>query len=776
MDNKLKPGRLLKTLFSIRSSNRQRGALLMGLIAAIVIVSALGAGLIYIFSSSNLNPISGNYAQRAYLNAESGFRYLTALYRVDGNQSLFNVTYQNLSLPSGGTVTVYGTTPNDEATATATVTGSTLNLTILSGTSFPAAPGIFKIGNTSYRYTGKSGNTLSNIRPWPLTGFTEGSTVLTAVQQTKITSTGTFGGGFWNVSRTINYVWPLSGTMGPVNDGDRPPDNQDVTKFIYSKLNKDGSDLIAAIVNAFRNLIALFTGKPAASITGVDVMRWWFEDQGRAIYPSSGCGYLAESWGLYNWDSDESAIKATMADRFFLPYNYNFLTEWQTQDSRLNYDGQTKIKVDGWLAKQYLVGLSVRADTQCWSGGKPVSIHQYGISYAKGHNNKFYLPNSYDPFIVFWRSVGDTFRLIAYKKLAVGDGVIEGLSFFDDMETDPNGWTAEKTGHSPLPEWSTSQSYSSSHSRRLKADYQFGDILPVQARIKRTVNFSGASTATISFWHKRGSVWNNSPSAMLQIYGSGSWHTVRSFTPGADWTKEEPPVQVSNADSILWDLGSATEIRFVVQADGGWPGRAAEMYIDDVQIVAQRLVDYATIGVRVREKGTTDNLSNEFEIFYGDTTSSSGNGTAVVDNNRGSNPRNQTNWMPMPMSKLTSAKDRFTVASSVSDNADTAAANPWYWVNGTAASSVSYTDPTSGFDNCTYTLTNGGSLERSSIIKTSGANCRTTDKIYPNYTSGSAPEEFGIHIYSDISFNTWFDDTNILITGRNSAYERPFQY
>jgi Tfp pilus assembly protein PilX len=151
MDNKLKPGRLLKTLFSIRSSNRQRGALLMVLIVAMVIISSLGLGIIYIFSSSNLNPISGNYAQRAYLNAESGFRYLTALYRVDGNQSLFNVTYQNLSLPSGGTVTVSATTPNDEATATATVTGSTLNLTILSGTSFPAAPGIFKIGNTSYR-------------------------------------------------------------------------------------------------------------------------------------------------------------------------------------------------------------------------------------------------------------------------------------------------------------------------------------------------------------------------------------------------------------------------------------------------------------------------------------------------------------------------------------------------------------------------------------------------------------------------------------------------
>ena len=138
--------------------NGQKGALLVVLIITMVVLSLLSGGIVYIFYSSTLNPVSGNYAQRAYYNAEAGFRYVTALYRVAGDKTVFNqyATPQTITLPGdGGTVAVSVTTPTTFATATAAVSGSNLVLSGINGT-FPPAPGFFtKSGySTVYRYTG----------------------------------------------------------------------------------------------------------------------------------------------------------------------------------------------------------------------------------------------------------------------------------------------------------------------------------------------------------------------------------------------------------------------------------------------------------------------------------------------------------------------------------------------------------------------------------------------------------------------------------------------
>lgn len=780
--------------------NNQQGALLIGLIVAIVVASTLAAGMVYLISNANLNSLSSNFAKRSYYNAEAGFRYLIALYRnaespdvgklaLQNYESSYSVAARTITLPSGGeaVLLVEGLTGTYTPATAAYVSGSgsTLTVSVSSGT-FPSTIGFFKKGSadTIYRYTGTSASgsnvTLTGVYP-SITAASGDS--FTTVEKAKITSKGKFG-YLWN--RTVTYEWALSGSKYGVIDPTTPysPDNKDVTKFKYSDLNQMLASLAAVVISEIRAIFGM------GAISSVDVMRWYFENHCPSLLgvplcptalalPSSGCGSPVNSWGSYEWDEGQSAIKTNSTTSwwgghggFFLPYNYDFKTERSNANNRLNYDAQTKMRIEGWNKDNYLVGLSVRADSRCWaSGWDPVVMNQYGISYARGHNFMFNLPTDSDPYIVFWRSVGNNFKLIAYKKIADNDGVLEGMSFFDDMETDPNGWTAEKTGHSPLPEWSTSQYHSSSHSRRLKADYQFRDILPVQARIKRTVNFSGASTATISFWHKRGSVWNNSPSAMLQIYGSGSWNTVRSFTPvTADWTKET--VQVSNADSGLWDLGSATEIRFVVQADGGWINRAAEMYIDDVEIVAHRLKDWPTLGVRVREKGTSPNMSNEFEIFYGDTDSSTGNGTSIIDLSRNAVARNENRWLPAsPINTLTTAQDRLTVVSS---DTSIAADNRWYWwQNGASLPTTSPRTHISGEPDCDYTLISGGSKELYTVIKTSGSDCQTTDKYY---LGTNTPEEFAIHVYSNITWNTWFDDTNILLTNRSSAYSPGIQY
>ncbi|MBP7232839.1 MAG: hypothetical protein KBA28_13015, partial [Syntrophaceae bacterium] len=622
--------------------HNQKGGLLIGLIIIMVIASLLGAGMVYIISNTSLNSISSNFSKRAYYNAESGIRYLIALYRNadspdDGRLALQG--YQNsttVNMPSGGSVVLQvnglsGTfTP---ATANySSHSGSSLTLTITSGT-FPTTIGFFKKDGTEtiYRYTGSSlsGSTLTLTGVYP--SITTSGGAFSTVEKAKIIAKGKFGGGIW--SRQVTYEWPLSGSKygGMASGSPYAPDNKDVTKFKYSDFNISASKSVAAFVNFWLDIIAWFTGKSAAHLTGVDIMRWYFEEHCRdwfgtklcptaLVMPNSGCGAYVQSWGTYEWDEGESAIKANSSTSwwgghggFFLPYNYDFKAERTLGRGRLNYDAQTKMKIEGWNKNNYLVGLSVRADSRCWaSGWDPVVMNQYGISYARGNNYMFNLPNDRDPFLVFWRSIGNDFKLLAYKKLNFNDGVLEGMSFFDDMETSPNGWTVDTTGHSST-EWTTSQYHSSSHSRRLKGRYQSGDgLVNNYAFMWRNVNFAGASTATISFWYKKGSEWDSRSGWSVNILevgyynSSGTWSRLDSFTPTDSWQKAT--VQMTSG------LGSSTKLGISANTTIG----TTDVYIDDVDIVAYRLKDWPTLGVRVREKGTSGSMSNEFEIFYGD--------------------------------------------------------------------------------------------------------------------------------------------------------------
>jgi len=58
----------------------ERGAILVTLIAALVVFSALGAVMIGMFGTSALSQVAGNNAMKAYYLAESGFRYAASRY------------------------------------------------------------------------------------------------------------------------------------------------------------------------------------------------------------------------------------------------------------------------------------------------------------------------------------------------------------------------------------------------------------------------------------------------------------------------------------------------------------------------------------------------------------------------------------------------------------------------------------------------------------------------------------------------------------------------
>jgi prepilin-type N-terminal cleavage/methylation domain-containing protein len=89
---------------SIRWRSRlqgQRGAILVTLIAAMVVFAALGAVMISMFGTAAMSQASGNYSQRAYYLAESGFRYAASRYiAVDLGSESANETARETLLES----------------------------------------------------------------------------------------------------------------------------------------------------------------------------------------------------------------------------------------------------------------------------------------------------------------------------------------------------------------------------------------------------------------------------------------------------------------------------------------------------------------------------------------------------------------------------------------------------------------------------------------------------------------------------------------------------
>lgn len=349
-----------------RIRNNQKGALLIGLIITMVIISALSGAMVYIFSSSTLNPVSGKYAQQAYYNAEAGFRYLTAVYRNEANSAAGRTAVittfaspKTITLPSGGTAKVtmsplaYIYTP---ATATATLSGSDLVLSGITG-SFPTAPGFFSIGTgtTVYRYLGTIPSppvpghplTLTGITP---SGYTGGS--IQTVEHTTITSVGTYGSGsgLWNVNRKINYAWVLSGF--PTGGGGQPGDFEDKFPKDFQKIVDD---------NPFKGTAL---GEFAVAAVG-----------GPAITVVSTTGGKAE------------AVLGYVAEP------NPFEQAWNNANKYLSYDIQIKIGTGVWVSgafdktagspnsiaqKGYMAGLTFRS-----TGNTPGQWDQLGLDFAK---------------------------------------------------------------------------------------------------------------------------------------------------------------------------------------------------------------------------------------------------------------------------------------------------------------------------------------------------------------------------------------------------------
>jgi len=414
MKDKVKKRPSFKTA---RIRDNQKGALLLGLIITMVILSVLGGSMVYIFSSSTLNPISGNYAQQAYYNAEAGFRYVTALYRKTEDKTQldpYNPTktvYNGLpiTLPNGGNAKVTLTEPTNAVSATFNAATGGLTFSTPPALADLKAPGFFSTAaapNVVYRYRGITPITTSGtgtITGPTLTGITPSipapaSGAITIKPTTYITSKGSFGSGFWNVSRTVNYAWALSGGGGYSGGGQNLLELPGMTA--PAPLSKDSRfSVVPSVPNPNT---AVLQGNVDGS-------------NGISINLASGVQYIyvnIDWWNLGN--------------------NLNVNNAYLSQGSTLSYDMQLK-QMEAKGLNNFLVGLSARVESN-----DMINNNFYGMSlfysaingsgadkndpanfpgWLTGNAALMSLANKGKYYLVFWEMNSNTMSVIGYKEV-----------------------------------------------------------------------------------------------------------------------------------------------------------------------------------------------------------------------------------------------------------------------------------------------------------------------------------------------------------------------
>ena len=144
---------------------RSRGSILISLIITMVIMAALGAAMLPMFTSSYMNEAYADQARKAYYLAESGFRYQAYQYRAASGDAAKNTALTTMNnqicnlLNNAGSFTtkVY---PFWYYTSGATAAGATSLPATFYGTKptefNTSAPGYLKVGAGYYSYAGFS--------------------------------------------------------------------------------------------------------------------------------------------------------------------------------------------------------------------------------------------------------------------------------------------------------------------------------------------------------------------------------------------------------------------------------------------------------------------------------------------------------------------------------------------------------------------------------------------------------------------------------------------
>ncbi len=368
--------------------SRPRGGVLVGAVVAIVIMGALGAGMVSMLGSSSMHEVRANHGERAYYMAESGFRYAVSVYKQHGKNAFLDLDSEPpINVPGGGrfALDIQETTTPDytESFTVSYLDGdgekepnasvpkrSDLRVDLPEGGKLPAFGGLITVAGLNVRYREFRDSMLRHITYDGADGALslQIDTPATLTPIARVDARGTYPDSAWNplrVERTVTYWWPMSGSGLGFDDG--------------------------------------------VEIGGVDSsdMQYWAEGVG-----SKGSGNVLGDYEAVNVDGSLALKLDGMS-----PGAANPMTGLLFQGGSVTspgYEVQVKVKLDETLGDpHYVAGILFRQQGSALNLGQ---LRSYGISFVQGATAEKekdnlvpsqLLPLQNTPMIVLWRLDGN---------------------------------------------------------------------------------------------------------------------------------------------------------------------------------------------------------------------------------------------------------------------------------------------------------------------------------------------------------------------------------
>lgn len=444
----------------------QKGSILLGLIATIVIFAVLGAALVSITSSSSISQISGIASTRAYYLAEGGMRYAGSEFRNASGEtakddkltSLHNTNYNF----SGGDGTFHLEIYPFYFKTVGVTNGNTLNAKFPGGVpsdmTIPPANGYLKIGSDSsprqYSSRSLSGSNITftmydsisaaadtNVLPVGVASANPslmmgGSVTLLSGHTLFPPVNGTFTiGTASSTTGATTTVYSYKRRNNNVLEGVRlsqspttsfnvaVPANAYITSMKFVNLQSRGTYAKGTSMEASRTIsYSIPIGWISASgpstekakfqdtfSNASDLSNYWFTgvgsfqvDGGVLKVTSSGSELIHNGGFLGWWDS---YYRTSLLTLNWAAAGVDLNQSWMSSGYLLSYDAQVKIKNDyTGLFYSCMAGLIFRVDTTGQS---------YGVSFLRPNSldsipgSGFFYPSSMSntPMIVLWQAV-----------------------------------------------------------------------------------------------------------------------------------------------------------------------------------------------------------------------------------------------------------------------------------------------------------------------------------------------------------------------------------
>jgi len=687
----------------------QGGSVLIGLLAAIVLLSALGAALLSLTSTAVFTLAGAHSARKAFFLAESGYRYAASQYlnAEDGSvqegvmESLHDQTFTLAGNDGQFRLEVY---PYWYKTTQNPIHGTEkdeLETKVVGGFPPGMSPdrGYLRIGTQIHHYKRAAvhGSHITferNTGNWP--SISVGTDVFPVCQSTA--QTVTKGGTLDFKNNSGGWAFPAQNGQIEVNGRMYRYKKRDLVRNRFTGITNPTDPHMPDLTLTDNTNIILpkFVDLHSTGTIGRGAMAASREITFSSSLSSASTGSAGTYYDTFeqkdNWSptafgshdiasvEGNNALEAARTKRLrtsgererasLTALNWgqdfaNLEASWRANGYFLSYD--TQIKVKAAPRAFYMAGVTLRMDL--------TASKMLGVSFLQGDNSATdRIPNSLvpmdnTPLIVLWQ-IPDSgikdLRWLAYRELTAPDHGMPMSFFSDDMESGPGVWNASTYQYN---QWGqvTNRSHSGSTSWN---ESPGGNYHPRErsALISTGMDLSKASSATLVFWHTH--YFANDNRDLGRVYIStngGTWNRLQTYSRNQTTWKEE------RIDISSYIPSNDVKIGFQFTSDRdrrvgeGW-------YIDDVSILGSH-PEWDTIMVRIEEHiAEADPFAgqrvNDMKVYIGSTAGldAAGADGSPLDAKRHGNPRwsnppgsGEIYWPPRTSASWAPENDHFTL-------------------------------------------------------------------------------------------------------------------